>query len=386
MTNPSSPLEPTSEPASVDSLGSPAEPASLTAGQAPEPERTSESSALIGWREVPREWPRLVPGLVFAAALAVVASILAAASPVTIAAAPLGMILGLGVAALPLPLDSARPGIRFASSRLLRVGVALLGVKVSVQAVVALGLVTLFLIVATMAVAFGLTRAAAGRLGVPRRLGLLLGVGNAVCGNTAIAATGPIIQAEPRETAAAVAVVTIYGLSAVILFPIIGAWIAIPPVAFGIWCGVAVNDTSQVVAAASAGGPIALQTATVIKFVRNAMLAPVLIGINWAWRRTRPRSVRDALALLRVSTPPFVLGFLALVVLNSVGLVPARLADVAGQISTWLILIALVAVGLGTDVRAVGRLGIRPAIAGIGTAALVAVVTLVVLMGPGRTV
>jgi len=72
--------------------------------------------------------------------------------------------------------------------------------------------------------------------------------------------------------------------------------------------------------------------------------------------------------------------------LNSVGLVPARLADVAGQISTWLILVALVAVGLGTDVRAVGRLGIRPAIAGIGTAALVAVVTLVVLMGPGRTI
>ena len=237
-----------------------------------------------------------------------------------------------------------------------------------------------------MAVAFGLTRAAAGRLGVPRRLGLLLGVGNAVCGNTAIAATGPIIQAEPPETAAAVAVVTIYGLSAVILFPIVGAWIAIPPVVFGVWCGVAVNDTSQVVAAASAGGPIALQTATVIKFVRNAMLAPVLIGINWAWRRTRPRSVRDALALLRVSTPPFVLGFLALVVLNSVGLVPPKVADVAGQISTWLILIALVAVGLGTDVRAVGRLGIRPAVAGIGTAALVAVVTLVVLMGPGRTV
>jgi uncharacterized membrane protein YadS len=72
--------------------------------------------------------------------------------------------------------------------------------------------------------------------------------------------------------------------------------------------------------------------------------------------------------------------------LNSLGLVPPRIADVAGQISTWLILIALVAVGLGTDIRAVGRLGIRPAVAGIGTAALVAVVTLLVLMGPGRTV
>jgi uncharacterized membrane protein YadS len=115
------------------------------------------------------------------------------------------------------------------------------------------------------------------------------------------------------------------------------------------------------------------------------MLAPVLIGINWAWRRTRPRSVRDALALLRVSTPPFVLGFLALVVLNSVGLVPPSVADVVGQISTWLILIALVSVGLGTDVRAVGRLGIRPAVAGIGAAVLVAALTLVVLMGPGRT-
>jgi uncharacterized integral membrane protein (TIGR00698 family) len=335
---------------------------------------------------VPRAWPRLIAGLLVAAAIAIVASIAAAASPVTIAAAPLGMILGLAVAALPIPLDPARAGIRFASSRLLRVGVALLGVKVSVQAVLALGLVTLLLIIVTMGVAFGLTRGIARRLAVPPRLAMLLGVGNAVCGNTAIAATGPIIQAEPRETAAAVAVVTGYGLSAVILFPILGAWIAIPPVLFGIWCGIAVNDTSQVVAAASAGGPIALQTATVIKFVRNSMLAPVLIAINWVWRRARPGSVGEALALLRVSTPPFVLGFLGLVVLNSIGLVPARVADVVGQISTWLILIALVAVGLGTDVRAVGRLGIRPAIAGIGTAALVALVTLLVLMGPARSI
>src|SRR6476619_6228152 len=119
---------PPSEPASVDSSGSPAEPASPTAAptaaHAPEPSpatpaRESESSALIGWRDVPREWPRLVLGLVFAAALAVVASVLAAASPVTVAAAPLGMILGLGVAALTLQLDSARPGIRFRSPRLL---------------------------------------------------------------------------------------------------------------------------------------------------------------------------------------------------------------------------------------------------------------------------
>jgi uncharacterized integral membrane protein (TIGR00698 family) len=344
----------------------------------------SQSPAVVGWRDLPHGWPRLVAGLVLAAVIAVVASILATASPVTVAAAPLGVILGVVVAALALPLDQAKPGVRFASSRLLRVGVALLGLKVSVQAVLALGLLTLLLIIATMAVAFGVTRAAAGRLGVPRRLGMLLGVGNAVCGNTAIAATSPIIQAEPSETSAAVAVITVYGLSAVILFPVVGAWAALPPVLFGIWCGVAVNDTSQVVAAASAGGPIALQTATVIKFVRNSMLAPVLIGINWVWRRTRPRSVGDALALLRVSTPPFVLGFLALVVVNSLGLVPAKLADVAGQISTWLILIALVSVGLGTDVRAVGRLGIRPAIAGVGTAALVAAVTLAILLGPVR--
>src|SRR6476620_1013001 len=129
---------PPSEPTSVDSSGSPAELASPTAAptaaHAPEPSpstpaRGSESSALLGWRDVPREWPRLWLGLGFAAALAVVATILAAASPVTIAAAPLGMILGLGVAALPLPLDSFKPGIRFASSRLLRVGVALRGVK-----------------------------------------------------------------------------------------------------------------------------------------------------------------------------------------------------------------------------------------------------------------
>lgn len=327
---------------------------------------------------------RLVPGLAVAAAIAIVAYLAASISPVPVGGAPIGLVLGLLIGAVALP-RAADPGAQFAAQQLLRLGIVLLGARVSLQAVIDIGLLPLALVGLTMAVSFTLSVLAARRLGLTRPLGMLLGVGNAVCGNTAIAAIAPIVRAGAGEAATAVAVVTVFGAAAVLSFPILGTWAALPPVIFGIWCGIAINDTGQVVAAASAFSPVALQVATVTKFIRNAMLAPVIVGVSLSDRRSGPPSFGGAIHLIRTSVPAFVVGFLALAALNSVGLIPPAVADPLGQVSSWLILIALVGVGLGSDIAAVRRLGVRPAIAGLGTAGLVAALTLLVLIWLGPT-
>jgi uncharacterized integral membrane protein (TIGR00698 family) len=329
---------------------------------------------------------RLVPGVALAVAIAVVAYVASAILPFPVGAAPTGLVLGLLIGAAAVVPRAADVGVRFAAQQFLRVGIVLLGARISLQAVIDLGILPLVLIGLTMTTAFSVSVLAARRLGVGRRLGILLGVGNAVCGNTAIAATAPIVRAEREETAAAVAVVTAFGTAAVLSFPVLGAWAALPPVIFGIWCGIAINDTSQVLAAASAFSPVALQVATVTKFIRNAMLAPVIVGVSLFELRSVPRSVGGTAALIGTSIPPFVVGFLVLAVLNSIGLIPSAVADPLGQASTWLILIALVAIGLGTDLGSVRRLGKGPAIAGLGTAAVVAAVTLILLIWLGPAI
>lgn len=333
---------------------------------------------------IERRMARLVPGLAVAAAIAIVAWLAAGVSPIPVGAAPIGLVLGMLIGAVALP-RAAVPGAEFAAQRLLRLGIVLLGARVSLQAVIEIGLLPLVLIGLTMATSFTLSVLAARRLGLTRPLGILLGVGNAVCGNTAIAALAPIVRAASQETATAVAVVTVFGAAAVLSFPILGAWAALPPVVFGIWCGIAINDTGQVVAAASAFSPVALQVATVTKFIRNAMLAPVIVGVSLSDIRSGSPSFGGAVTLIRTSVPLFVVGFLAVAALNSLALVPSAVADALGQASSWLILIALVGVGLGSDIAAVRRLGVRPAIAGLGTALLVAAVTLVVLIWLGPT-
>jgi uncharacterized integral membrane protein (TIGR00698 family) len=341
-------------------------------------------AAAVGETALSRSVAHVGPGLAFAVALAVLAFAIGSILPVRIATAAIGMVLGLTVAAIPAPIDAMAAGSQFAARSVLRLGVVLLGASVSLQAVLALGMTSLVMIGTTMVVAFTVTALAARHLGVSRRLGTLIGLGNAVCGNSAIAAASPIVRAEPRETAGAIAVITAFGTLAVLLFPVIGVWAALPPVAFGLWCGIAINDTSQVVAAASAGGPIALQTATVIKFVRNTMLAPVLMAVTWSWREAGAHEPSRLLRLVRISIPPFVLGFVGLTLLNSLGVIPAAVAGAMAQASSVLIVVALVGVGLTTDIGGVRRLGLRPATAGIGTAILVAAATLLVvsLLGP----
>ena len=189
-------------------------------------------------------------------------------------------------------LASARtssPDIKFALQRVLRLGIILLGLRLSLQAVAKIGLSALVLVLVCISVALTLAYLAGRFFKIPARLALLIGVGTAICGNSAIIATAPVIEAKDEDVSFAVATITLFGTVAIVLYPIIGHALALSSGAFGMWAGSAVNDTSQVVAVGAAFSEAARDVATVVKLTRNTLMAPLIVIIGLLYARASQR-------------------------------------------------------------------------------------------------
>jgi uncharacterized integral membrane protein (TIGR00698 family) len=317
-------------------------------------------------------WVReLLPGLILVGALAAVARGATALLPAYISEITVGVVGGIVVGSLIGVRDVFRPGIRFAVHRLLRLGIVLLGVRLSVEAIVGTGATALLVILACVTLAFGAVLLLSRLAGIPPRLALLIAVGTAICGNSAIVATAPLIKAEDREVSFAVATITLFGVAAVIVYPWIGSLLGLSDSVFGVWAGVAVNDTSQVTAAGFAYSSPAGDTATIVKLTRNLLIGPALILVALLWGRgTSSAEARPAftLRMVRQAVPLFVIGFVTMAILNSIGLIPDAADAPVGEAAQILILLALCGVGLGTDVRALLRVGPRPLYVGLAGA------------------
>ena len=339
----------------------------------------------------------LWPGLILVVLVGLGARLIHGLLPAGIGAA-LGEVifavfLGLAVANLrPLPSATA-PGIRFALQTLLRLAIVLLGAGFSFISALAIGGKALGMVVALMVLAL-LVAHGLGRLaGVPDRLATLIGVGTAVCGNSAITATAPVIGASDEEMAFAIATNTLFGTLAVFAYPMLGHALGMSDAVFGTWAGTAVNDTSQVVATGFAFSEAAGRVATVVKLTRNALMGVVIVGLGLLYRARRAAPDRPVTLLTRIrqSVPAFVVGFLIMAALNTVGAfawVSGRTgADVGAglqQAARLLILFALAGVGLGTRLEAMRRTGLRPFYVGLATAAGTsgASYLLIALLGP----
>lgn len=319
---------------------------------------------------------RTLPGLGLAAAVAAVAFGLAQVLPPTLGPVLIAVVLGLIVGNLVTLTPLTAPGLDVASKRVLRIGVVLLGARLTVADVASIGGPAVGVVVLCMAAAF-LTVAVASRIaGVPPRLAVLIGVGTAVCGNSAIVATSPIIEAEDREISFAVATITIFGTAALLLFPVLALVVDMPDRVFGFWAGLSINDTSQVVAAGAAYSAEALEVATVVKLVRNAFMAPLILLIAW-WAARGPASGgADVRHSALQAFPLFLLGFLALAGLRSLGVLSDELAADFGTAATVLITVAIAAVGCSTRIDQLRQVGIRPFLVGFGAAVTLTVVGL----------
>jgi uncharacterized integral membrane protein (TIGR00698 family) len=262
----------------------------------------------------------------------------------------------------------------------LPVAIVLIGLRVSLGQIRALGLETLALVIVGLAIGLATALGAARLASIPRRLGTLLALGTAVCGNTAIVSAAPIIRARREEIAYAVATITAFGTAAVLLFPPIGHALSLGDTQFGIWAGIGVNDTSQVVATGFAYSDQAGETATVVKLVRNAFLGVILVGVAVLSPDAAPQSRRR----LRPGIPWFVWGFLAAAVVASLDVLPARVVDWSQEVAKALVLVVLAAVGLSTRLGALQAVGLRPLLVGlVAMTALSTVALLAVLAGVG---
>jgi uncharacterized integral membrane protein (TIGR00698 family) len=343
--------------------------------------------------------PSIVPGLALAVAVGLAArfahGLLPAAVGGAVGEVVLAVFFGLAIGnAIRLPAAAA-PGVRFAFQSVLRTAIVLLGAAFSFQQVVAIGGKALVMIVALMLLALATAHALGRAIGAPKRLATLIGVGTAVCGNSAIVATAPVIGARDDEVSFAVATNTLFGTLAVFLYPLLGRAMGMNDAAFGTWAGTAVNDTSQVVATGFAFSAGAGSVATAVKLTRNALMGAVIVAMGLAYGAGRGAGDGAAAAgapaagwrtRLRQSIPLFVVGFLAMALLNTVGALQA-LSDATGRdaaaqfqiAAKLLILVALAAVGLSTRIEAMRKTGAGPLYVGLATATVTAVASLAII-------
>lgn len=324
------------------------------------------------------------PGLLLAVVVAALARLATALLPSIVAEVSIALLLGILVASVAGErLAAFDPGLRFASQRVLRLGIILLGARLSLAEIVRIGLPATGLIVVTMAASLAIVLAATRFVRVDGTLAVLIAVGSAVCGNTAIVATAPIVGARARDVAYAVATITLFGTLAVFLYPVIGRALALPQPTFGLWVGVAVHDTSQVIATGAAYGSQALDVATVVKLIRNALMAPLLLVIAAVWAARATETTDAATRGVRRALPLFVLGFLALAALRTMGVIDASVATGLDTLARSLILVALAAVGMSIRIGELRETSWRPLAIGFAVASTVGLGSLVAIVWLG---
>lgn len=259
----------------------------------------------------------------------------------------------------------AKQGVTFSLRRLLRIAIILLGLQLTITQVIEVGGRGIGIITATLVATFAFTVWMGRMLGVERKLALLIAAGTSICGASAVIATNTVTNAHDEDVAYAVACVTVFGSVAMFAYPFLPGILRLDPHAFGLWSGASIHEIAQVVAAAFQDGQKAGEFGTIAKLSRVMLLAPMVIALGLIATRTAKQGGPDTGA--SSARPPmswFVLGFVALVGVNSLVSIPAEAKVWIVAITTFLLSVALAAMGLETDIRKLTAKGIRPALLG----------------------
>ncbi|MDP6508703.1 MAG: putative sulfate exporter family transporter [Chloroflexota bacterium] len=311
----------------------------------------------------------------------------------------LGMVVG-NVFRLP---EIFTGGIKFSLARVLRLGIILLGIRLGLGEALKVGALAVPLIVLCIVVAGLITYWLGKRLALPRRMTVLIAVGTSICGATAIMATAPAIGAEDEETAYAVANITVFGIVAMLLYPYLADGLfGQDPASAGRFLGTAIHETAQVagsglIHAQVFGGDEVLNVATVTKLMRNLfMVAVIPLMAYWSHRMATNGGVAAEKLNVLDPFPLFILGFVALAVVRTVGdatldsgsafgvFDAAAWGDLTGEIKRWaerFLGMAMAGVGLGTSIHRLQGLGPKPFCVGLGAALAVGAVSLLGIAG-----
>lgn len=314
----------------------------------------------------------LVSGLLIAVGVAALADALTPALfAAGVVASPMvvSLLLGLVLAQFPVMPNAVKPGLDFACRPVLRFAIVLMGLRIGLPQVAAVGgsgLLAVFAIVATtLLFGYWVSR----RFGLSTDLAWLLASGHAICGAAAVAAADSVLKAKERDVTQALTLVTLFGTITMVVLPMLGSWLQLGADEYGFWVGGCVHEVAQALAAGFALGPECGEVASVVKLVRVAHLLPLGLVLAVVVARRATGQVRG-----RIVVPWFVLGFAAVAIVDAVGFVPYSVAQPLRSLCGFAMTVAMAALGLKSSLRDVAKAGTRPLLAAAATTSVITAV------------
>ncbi|MBB3266786.1 putative integral membrane protein (TIGR00698 family) [Azospirillum sp. OGB3] len=270
----------------------------------------------------------------------------------------LAILIGVALRSVWTPGRRWKAGTDFSAKTLLEVAVLLLGASIDPETILTAGPGLVAGIAGVVALALAVSYGIGRLLGLPPRMAVLVACGNSICGNSAIAATAPVIGAHGDDVAAAIAFTAVLGVLVVLGLPLLVPLLGLSPMQYGVFAGLTVYAVPQILAATAPVGALSVQVGTLVKLLRVLMLGPVVVALALMAKpegeehsRTRPP--------LRRLVPWFILGFLALAGLRAAGLIPDAALAASQTAAGILTVLSMAALGLGVDVRMLSRAGLR---------------------------
>ncbi len=360
----------------------------------------------------------IIPGVAVALAIAFVATFIEGLLPIhLIGASVIALFIGIIINTF-FPVSVFKPGLKFTSKKILKFAIILLGASLSIQTILTVGTLSLAVMFFTLLTCFGGGYFIGKALGLDWKLSNLISAGTGICGGSAIAAIAPVIDAEDKDIAYAMSATFIFDMIMIVAFPFMGHMLGLSDMAYGLWAGTAVNDTSSVVAASYAYSEAAGDFATMVKLTRTLTIIPTVLVFAYVNIRVKYRekvkashaidhlnqkaekyevSQLDKIETLSNGSetmakkekttskinflsifPWFIAGFIGLSIVNSFGFIPPEMSLVMKNVSKFLMVAALAAIGMNTQLRDMKKSGFAPMIHGFTISALVVIVAITV--------
>ena len=356
---------------------------------------------------------KILPGVLVAILIAFVAQFIEGLLPIhLIGGSVIALFIGMILNAM-FNTTVLKPGLKFTSKKILKFAIILLGASLNIQTILSVGSMSIAVMTFTLLTCFGGGYFIGKALGLDWKLSNLISAGTGICGGSAIAAIAPVIDAEDREIAYAMSATFIFDMVMIVAFPFMGHALGLSDMAYGLWAGTAVNDTSSVVAAGYAFSEAAGDFATMVKLTRTLTIIPVVLAFAYINIRTKTKAkVQCSDAISAVSEkgvkyevsqtdkiseiiegtdteekatskvnfsslfPWFIVGFVGLAIINSFNIIPVEISALAKQLSKFLMVAALAAIGLNTSIKDMKKSGFAPMLHGFIISALVVIVAI----------
>ncbi len=359
---------------------------------------------------------KIIPGVAVAFMIAFVSQFIEGLLPIhLIGASVIALFIGMVLNSF-LDTSVLKDGLKFTSKKLLKFAIILLGASLSITTILTVGTLSLAVMFFTLLTCFGGGYFIGKLLGLDWKLSNLISAGTGICGGSAIAAIAPVIDAEDKDIAYAMSATFIFDMIMIVAFPFMGHMLGLSDMAYGLWAGTAVNDTSSVVAAGYAYSEAAGDFATMVKLTRTLSIIPTVLVfafINIRLKQKKHASCGEAVGHINQKAekyevcqldklnqqdkqqvenknnvlgkvnflsifPWFILGFIALAIVNSFNVIPPEVSSFAKEISKFTMVGALAAIGMNTNFKDIKKSGFNPMLHGFIISALVVIVAITV--------